>query len=460
MLKGLQKLGKALMLPVAVLPAAALLLRLGASDVLDIPFIMQAGAAIFDNLALLFAVGIAVGVAFDGGGAAALAGAVGYFTLTKAVVTINSTINMGVLAGIVSGIVAGMLYNKYHNIKLPDFLGFFGGKHFVPIAASLASIVLALVFGYIWPPIQQAIHGVGEWLLGAGLLGAFTFGTLNRLLLPLGLHHVLNSMVWFVFGEFTNAAGQVVTGDLHRFFAGDPTAGVFMTGFFPIMMFALPAAALAMYTTARSANKKAVSGILLSVALTSFLTGITEPIEFAFMFLAPVLYIAHSLLTGAALALCSMLGVLHGFGFSGGAIDYVLNYGLSTKGWMIIPIGLAFAAVYYFLFVAVIKGMNLLTPGREEEATGATASAVSTADLENLAKEYIARLGGAQNIEEIGACITRLRLVLKDGKVVEEAQIKALGATGLIRPNATTLQVVVGTKAELLADVMKQHMKK
>jgi len=424
MLKGLQKLGKALMLPVAVLPAAALLLRLGASDVLDIPFIMQAGAAIFDNLALLFAVGIAVGVAFDGGGAAALAGAVGYFTLTKAVVTINSTINMGVLAGIVSGIVAGMLYNKYHNIKLPDFLGFFGGKRFVPIAASLASIVLALVFGYIWPPIQQAIHGVGEWLLGAGLLGAFTFGTLNRLLLPLGLHHVLNSMVWFVFGEFTNAAGQVVTGDLHRFFAGDPTAGVFMTGFFPIMMFALPAAALAMYTTARSANKKAVSGILLSVALTSFLTGITEPIEFAFMFLAPVLYIAHSLLTGAALALCSMLGVLHGFGFSGGAIDYVLNYGLSTKGWMIIPIGLAFAAVYYFLFVAVIKGMNLLTPGREEEATGATASAVSTADLENLAKEYIARLGGAQNIEEIGACITRLRLVLKDGKVVEEAQIK------------------------------------
>lgn len=318
MLKGLQKLGKALMLPVAVLPAAALLLRLGASDVLDIPFIMQAGAAIFDNLALLFAVGIAVGVAFDGGGAAALAGAVGYFTLTKAVVTINSTINMGVLAGIVSGIVAGMLYNKYHNIKLPDFLGFFGGKRFVPIAASLASIVLALVFGYIWPPIQQAIHGVGEWLLGAGLLGAFTFGTLNRLLLPLGLHHVLNSMVWFVFGEFTNAAGQVVTGDLHRFFAGDPTAGVFMTGFFPIMMFALPAAALAMYTTARSANKKAVSGILLSVALTSFLTGITEPIEFAFMFLAPVLYIAHSLLTGAALALCSMLGVLHGFGFSGG----------------------------------------------------------------------------------------------------------------------------------------------
>ena len=459
MLKGLQKLGKALMLPVAVLPAAALLLRLGADDVLNIPFVMQAGAAIFDNLALLFAIGIAVGVAFDGGGAAALAGAVGYFTLTKAVVTINPTINMGVLAGIVSGVTAGMLYNKYHNIKLPDALGFFGGKRFVPIAASLASIVLALVFGYVWPPVQEAIHGVGEWLLGAGLLGAFVFGTLNRFLLPLGLHHVLNSMVWFVFGDFTNAAGQVVTGDLHRFFAGDPTAGVFMTGFFPIMMFALPAAALAMYATARSENKKAVSGILLSVALTSFLTGITEPIEFAFMFLAPILYVAHSLLTGAALAVCSMLGVLHGFGFSAGAIDYALNYGLSTKGWMIIPIGLVFAVVYYFLFVAVIRGMNLLTPGREESVTGATAAAVTKADLAQLAKEYIEHLGGARNIEEIGACITRLRLVVRDGEIVEDVKIKALGATGLVRPNATTIQIVVGTKAELLADLMKEKMK-
>lgn len=460
MLGRLQKLGKALMLPVAVLPAAALLLRLGAGDVLDIPFVMQAGAAIFDNLALLFAIGVAVGIAFDGGGAAALAGAVGYLTLTKAVVTINETINMGVLAGIISGIVAGLLYNRYHDIKLPDFLGFFGGKRFVPIAASAASIVLALVFGYLWPPIQNAIHGVGQWIIGAGLLGAFAFGTLNRLLIPVGLHHVLNSLVWFVFGDYTDAAGKIVTGDLHRFFAGDPTAGIFMTGFFPIMMFALPAAALAMYTTSRSENKKAVAGILLSVALTSFLTGITEPIEFAFMFLAPVLYVAHSLLSGASLALCEMFGVHHGFGFSAGAIDYVLNYGLSTKGWMIIPIGLAFAVVYYFLFVFIIKAMDLPTPGREAEATGATAKAVSAADLAQLAEEYVARLGGAENVEQIDACITRLRLVLKDGSLVDDARIRALGATGLIRPDARTMQIVIGTKAELLADAMKRHMKK
>ena len=460
MLGGLQKLGKALMLPVAVLPAAALLLRLGAGDVLDIPFVMQAGAAIFDNLALLFAIGVAVGLAFDGGGAAALAGAVGYLTLTKAIVTINETVNMGVLAGILSGAVAGLLYNRYHDIRLPDFLGFFGGKRFVPIAASAASIVMALVLGYVWPPIQSVIHGVGEWIIGAGLLGAFVFGTLNRLLLPLGLHHVLNSLVWFVFGEYGDATGKIVTGDLHRFFAGDPTAGTFMTGFFPIMMFALPAAALAMYSTSRRENRKAVAGILFSVALTSFLTGITEPIEFAFMFLAPVLYVAHSLLSGVALALCSLLGVHHGFGFSAGAIDYVLNYGLSTKGWMIVPIGLAFAAVYYFLFVFIIRAMDLPTPGREAEATGATAQALSTADMARLAGSYVETLGGRDNLVQIDACITRLRLVLRDGSAVDEARVKALGATGIIRPNATTMQVVIGTKAEILADAMRRHLKK
>ncbi|MCX7828003.1 MAG: N-acetylglucosamine-specific PTS transporter subunit IIBC [Thermanaerothrix sp.] len=459
MFGGLQKLGKALMLPVAVLPAAALLLRLGAPDVLNIPFIMQAGGAIFDNLPLVFAIGVAVGFAFDGGGAAALAGAVGYLTLTKAMVTINKDINMGVLAGILSGVLAGQLYNRFHNIKLPDFLGFFGGKRFVPIAAAGSSIALALVFGFIWPPIQQAIHGVGNWIVGAGLVGAFAFGALNRLLLPLGLHHVVNSLVWFVFGSFTDKAGKVVTGDLSRFFAGDPTAGTFMTGFYPIMMFALPAAALAMYTTARPENRKAVSGILLSVALTSFLTGITEPIEFAFMFLAPALYIAHALLTGAALALCEALGIHHGFGFSAGAIDYVLNYGLATKPILLIPIGLAFGAVYYFLFVAMIKAMDLPTPGREAAPAGMTASASTDEELAKLAAAYIASLGGASNIASLDSCITRLRLSVKNGGLVVEEEIRKLGATGIIRPNSTDMQIVVGTKADLIAGAIKKQLK-
>jgi PTS system N-acetylglucosamine-specific IIC component len=459
MFGGLQKLGKALMLPVAVLPAAALLLRLGASDVLDIPFIMQAGGAIFDNLPLVFAIGVAVGFAFDGGGAAALAGAVGYLTLTKAMVTINKDINMGVLAGIISGILAGQLYNRFHNVKLPDFLGFFGGKRFVPIASAGCSIALALIFGFIWPPIQQAIHGVGNWIVGAGLVGAFAFGALNRLLLPLGLHHVINSLVWFVFGSFTDKAGKVVTGDLSRFFAGDPTAGTFMTGFYPIMMFALPAAALAMYTTARPENRKAVSGILLSVALTSFLTGITEPIEFAFMFLAPALYVAHALLTGTALAVCEALGIHHGFGFSAGAIDYVLNYGLATKPLLLIPIGLGFGAVYYFLFVAMIKALDLPTPGRELAPRGMTASASTDEELMKLAEAYIASLGGAGNISSLDSCITRLRLSVKDGKLVMEEEIRRLGATGIIRPNSTDMQIVVGTKADLIAGAIKRRLK-
>lgn len=222
----------------------------------------------------------------------------------------------------------------------------------------------------------------------------------------------------------------------------------------------LPAAALAMYTTSRSANRKAVAGILLSVALTAFLTGITEPIEFAFMFLAPVLYVAHSVLTGLSLAVCELLGVHHGFGFSAGAIDYVLNYGLSTKGWMLLPLGLVFAALYYFLFVLIIRAMNLPTPGREADATGMTAKASSMEDLAELAAAYMARLGGPENVEQIDACITRLRLTLKDSAVVEEAEIKALGATGLVRPSARVMQIVIGTKAELLADAMRRHLKK
>ena len=343
----LQKIGKSLMLPIAVLPAAALLLRLGAGDVFDIPFVMAAGSAIFDNLALLFGIGVAVGIAHDSSGAAGLAGAVSYFVITNATQSINSDINMGVLAGIIGGLLAGYLYNRYHDIELPDFLGFFGGKRFVPIITGAASVLLAGLFGYIWPPIQNVIQMTGEWIINAGPIGVFVYGFLNRLLIPVGLHHVLNSFIWFVFGEFTTAAGEVVTGDLSRFFAGDPSAGFFMSGFFPMMMFGLPAAALAMYHSAKPENKKAVSGIFLSVGLTAFLTGITEPIEFSFMFLAPVLYLIHAGLTGLSMVVTYVLGIQHGFGFSAGAIDYFLNYGLATRPLWIIPIGIIFFIVYY-----------------------------------------------------------------------------------------------------------------
>ncbi|MGV8146058.1 MAG: N-acetylglucosamine-specific PTS transporter subunit IIBC [Alkaliphilus sp.] len=449
----IQRLGKALMLPVAVLPVAALLLRLGAPDIFDIPFIMEAGGAIFANLPLLFAIGVAVGLSFDNAGSAGLAGAVGYLVLTNAVVTINPDINMSVLAGIISGIVAGVLYNKFHDIKLPEWLGFFGGKRFVPIVTAGACIILALIFGYIWPPIQNGIHAIGEWLIGAGAVGVFGFGTLNRLLIPLGLHHVLNSFIWFVFGEYGGA-----TGDLSRFFAGDPTAGSFMAGFYPIFMFGLVGAALAMITTAKIKNRKAISGAMISVAFTSFLTGITEPVEFLFIFLAPVLYILHAALTGLSLAVVYVLGIKHGFGFSAGAIDYFLNMGLATRGWLLVPVGLAFGLLYYVIFVYAIKKLDLPTPGRLDEEEDTDASDVKSSASAGVALEYIEKLGGADNIEQIDACITRLRLTLKDASIVDDKELKKLGASGVLRVSSKNIQVVLGTRAEIIADEMKRLM--
>jgi PTS system N-acetylglucosamine-specific IIC component len=449
----LQKIGKALMLPVAVLPAAALLLRFGAPDVLNIPFVFKAGAAVFDNLALLFAIGIAVGLAHDGSGAAGLGGAVGYLVLTNGVKTINSHLDMGVLAGIVSGLVAGVLYNKFYNVKLPEFLGFFAGRRFVPIATAGATIVLAGVFGIIWGPIQAGIQAVGEWIIGAGVLGVFIFGFCNRLLIPLGLHHILNSFIWFVFGSYTDKAGKVVTGDLNRFFAGDPTAGHFMAGFYVIFMFALPAAALAMYHCAKPENKKLVAGAFLSVALTSFLTGITEPIEFMFMFIAPGLYLFHAVATGAAMAVCYSLGILHGFGFSAGLTDYILSWGLATKPILIIPVGLVFAVIYYVVFVWAIKKFDIPTPGRyEDETENASISDVSVSEL---SVKIVENLGGAENIESVDSCITRLRLSIKNVEAVNDDAIKALGTRGIIK-RGNAIQIVVGTKAESIADEMKK----
>jgi PTS system N-acetylglucosamine-specific IIC component len=454
MLGFLQRLGKALMLPIAVLPAAGLLLRLGQPDLLNIPFIAATGDAIFSNLALIFAIGVAVGFAKDGNGAAALAGAIGYFVLTKGATAIDKDINMSVLGGIISGLIAGGLYNRYHNIKLPDWLGFFGGRRFVPIVTSFVMLVLALIFGYIWPPIQDGINAVGKWIVGAGAIGTGIFGLLNRLLIPVGLHHVLNNFVWFVFGEYNGK-----TGDLSRFFAGDPDAGIFMAGFFPIMMFGLPAAALAMIAAAKKERRKAVAGALLGVAFTSFLTGITEPIEFLFMFLSPLLYVVHAVLTGLSLAIATMLGIHHGFTFSAGAIDFFLNYGIAQKPYLLIVQGIIYAIVYFVVFYFLITKLDLKTPGREDEVEGEfTDSGVSQsgAKYEDLAAKYMEALGGKENLTQIDNCVTRLRLKVKDMSKVNEAELKRLGAKGVLRLNQTDLQVVVGTDVEFLANELKK----
>ncbi|WP_225372278.1 PTS N-acetyl glucosamine transporter subunit IIABC [Klebsiella pneumoniae] len=457
-----QRLGRALQLPIAVLPVAALLLRFGQPDLLNVPFIAQAGGAIFDNLALIFAIGVASSWSKDNAGSAALAGAVGYFVMTKAMVTINPEINMGVLAGIITGLVAGAVYNRWAGIKLPDFLSFFGGKRFVPIATGFFCLILAAIFGYVWPPVQHAIHSGGEWIVSAGALGSGIFGFINRLLIPTGLHQVLNTIAWFQIGEFTNTAGAVFHGDINRFYAGDGTAGMFMSGFFPIMMFGLPGAALAMYLAAPKARRPMVGGMLLSVAITAFLTGVTEPLEFLFMFLAPLLYLLHAVLTGISLFIATALGIHAGFSFSAGAIDYVLMYSLpaaSKNVWMLLVMGVVFFFVYFLLFSAVIRMFNLKTPGREDKAADVVteeANSNTEEGLTQLATSYIAAVGGTDNLKAIDACITRLRLTVGDSAKVNDAACKRLGASGVVKLNKQTIQVIVGAKAESIGDEMKK----
>ena len=457
-----QRLGRALQLPIAVLPVAALLLRFGQPDLLNVPFIAQAGGAIFDNLALIFAIGVASSWSKDNAGSAALAGAVGYFVMTKAMVTINPEINMGVLAGIITGLVAGAVYNRWAGIKLPDVLSFFGGKRFVPIATGFFCLILAAIFGYVWPPVQHAIHSGGEWIVSAGALGSGIFGFINRLLIPTGLHQVLNTIAWFQIGEFTNAAGAVFHGDINRFYAGDGTAGMFMSGFFPIMMFGLPGAALAMYLAAPKARRPMVGGMLLSVAITAFLTGVTEPLEFLFMFLAPLLYLLHAVLTGISLFIATALGIHAGFSFSAGAIDYVLMYSLpaaSKNVWMLLVMGVVFFFVYFLLFSAVIRMFNLKTPGREDKAADVVteeANSNTEEGLTQLATSYIAAVGGTDNLKAIDACITRLRLTVGDSAKVNDAACKRLGASGVVKLNKQTIQVIVGAKAESIGDEMKK----
>ncbi|AMK32621.1 N-acetylglucosamine-specific PTS transporter subunit IIBC [Pseudomonas mosselii] len=453
-IQGLQRLGRALMLPIAILPIAGLLLRLGDTDLLDIALLHDAGQAIFANLALIFAIGIAVGFARDNNGTAGLAGAIGYLVLVATLKVIDPKIDMGMLAGIICGLLGGGLYNRFKDIQLPDYLAFFGGRRFVPIATGVSAVFLGLLFGLIWPPIQHGINALGQLMLESGSIGAFFFGVLNRLLIITGLHHILNNLVWFVFGSFQAASGQVVTGDLARFFAGDPNAGQFMAGMFPVMIFGLPAACLAMYRHALPQRRKLIGGVLLSMALTSALTGVTEPIEFAFMFLAPLLYLIHALLTGLSMAICDLLGIRLGFTFSGGGIDMALGWGRSSNGWLVFPVGVLYGLVYYFVFDYCIRRFDLKTPGREEQA----ASQAEGSDAPR-ARRYIDALGGAANLQGVDACTTRLRLVLADRNLARDQDLKALGALAVVRPGTGgSLQVVVGPMADALADEIRGEL--
>ncbi|MFJ8518705.1 N-acetylglucosamine-specific PTS transporter subunit IIBC [Lysinibacillus xylanilyticus] len=471
MLAFLQKIGRSLMFPIATLPAAALLLRLGSDDMLGavpndvvhyIASIMAAsGNAILGNLPIIFAIGIAMGLAHDNSGGAALAGAIAHLVLVAVLGSINEDLNMGVFGGIIAGVTAGLLYNKFYNVKFPEWLSFFGGRRFVPIITSITMAILGGILAVVWGPIQGGIDGVGNWLIGAGEVGVGMYGFLNRLLIPVGLHHVVNTVIWFDFGEFTNAAGEIVKGDIHRFLAGDPSAGHFQAGFFPIMMFGLPAACLAMYFAAKKEKRAAVGGMFVSIALTAFLTGVTEPIEFTFMFLSPVLYGIHAVLTGISLAVSYIIGFRDGFGFSAGLIDYLLNFGLADKPWLLIPLGLGFGAIYFVIFYFLIKKLNLKTPGREDEdGDGTDADSTISNDLDVRAYKTIEALGGQNNIKQVDYCTTRLRMTVGDVDQVDEKALKRTGARGIMRISKTNVQVIIGTSVEFLAEAMKDRLKK
>ncbi len=454
---GLQQLGRALMLPIAVLPIAGLLLRLGQPDLLGWAAMAAAGDAIFSNLGLLFAVGVGVGLARENHGAAGLAALVGFLVTTRAVETLlaappGGLAKLSIPVGLLSGIIAGISYNRFGNITLPSYLSFFGGRRFVPIVSGLAGLVLAAVVGYAWPFLERGMDATSHAILGAGSLGLFAYGVLNRILIVTGLHHILNNFAWFIVGDYHGA-----TGDLKRFFAGDPTAGAFMSGFFPVMMFGLPGACLAMYRAARPERRAGVAGLLLSLGLTSFLTGVTEPVEFTFMFLAPVLYALHAVATGLAMVVMNLFGVRLGFSFSAGLFDYVLNFSHAQRPLLLLPIGAAYFALYYAVFRFLIVRLNLATPGRESE--DAAAEPIATATPDARARAFVTALGGAQNLTEVDACTTRLRLVLADNKAIDEATLKRLGARGILRSSAQGLQVVLGPIADQVAGEIRAALR-
>ncbi|SDY00965.1 glucose-specific PTS transporter subunit IIBC [Thermoactinomyces sp. DSM 45892] len=461
----LQKIGKSLMLPVAILPAAGLLLGVGSA--LEIGLMSQAGDVIFANLALIFAIGVAIGLT-NGDGSAGLAAVVGYLIMnatlgqmailrhleTTPVLGIK-TIPMGVFGGILIGVVAALLYRKFHDIELPPFLGFFAGKRFVPIVTAASAFILGLIFAFVWPPIQAGIDTFSHMVLHTNLaLSAFIFGLIERALIPFGLHHIWYAPFWFEFGEYVKSTGEVVKGDVARFFAGDPTAGTFLSGKFPFMMFGLPAAALAIYQEARPERKKVVGGIMLSAALTSFLTGITEPIEFSFLFVAPVLFAIHCVLAGVSFMIMALLNVKAGLTFSGGVIDYLLYWKISTNSWMIIPVGLVFAVVYYFGFRFAIRTWNLKTPGREDETEEEIDLGDTGGHPDSLAYGVIEAFGGKENLTHLDACITRLRIQVQDPKKVDKAKLKALGAAGVLEVG-NNIQAIFGPKSDQIKEQMK-----
>ena len=489
-MKYLQKLGKALMLPVACLPICGILMGIGyllcpatmqGGEVTGILqqigfFLVKAGGALIDNMAILFVIGVGVGLAEDNDGTAGLASLAAWLMITNllstgVVTTIvpslaenaDATLAFDKIAnpfiGILSGIIGAVCYNKFKGTKLPDWLSFFSGKRCVAIVAGVVSIVVAAILLFVWPILFGALISVGEAIVGLGAVGAGIYAFLNRLLIPTGLHHALNNVFWF---------DTIGLGDLSHFWAGETSAdvtwslGMYMSGFFPCMMFGVPGAAVAMIQTAKSNKKKVAIGLVASAAVCSFVCGVTEPFEFGFMFLAPGLYVIYALLYGIFTVITTLVGFRAGFSFSAGATDLLFSASLpaAQNTWMILPLGAAAFLVFYVVFRFAIVKFDLKTPGREDDDLEAEKSAVlANNDYTAVAKTVLEGLGGKGNVTSLDNCITRLRLEIKDYTLVDEKKIKSAGISGVIRPSKTSVQVIVGTKVQFVADEMKKLLK-
>lgn len=486
MFKYLQKIGKAFMLPIAILPAAGLLLGIGgafssaatisAYPFLDVPALQvifqimsAAGNVVFGNLPLLLCIGICVGLANKDKGTAALAGVVGYLVMVGTINAVlgifnpdGSSIDTGVVGAFVMGVIAVNLHNRYHNIQLPQVLGFFGGSRFVPIVTSFAAIFVGCIFYIVWPPLQNLLVAAGEAIAGAGLIGTFFYGFLMRLCGAVGLHHMIYPMFWYTeLGGVEMVAGQMVAGAQNIFFAqlADPThTGLFtegtrfFAGRFSTMMFGLPAASLAMYHCVKPENKSKYMGYFLGVALTSFITGITEPIEFMFLFVCPPLYVVHAFLDGVSFLIADFLNISIGNTFSGGVIDFTLFgilQGNDKTNWLLqIPFGCIWAVLYYFVFKFAILKFNIMTPGRGDEEEGSELKVETKSSIKEEAVKVLAALGGAENLEDVDACITRLRVSVKDVEKVDKEELKKIGATAVLDVKGG-IQAIYGAKAVL-----------
>ncbi len=485
-MKYLQKLGKALMLPVACLPICGILMGIGyllcpatmqGGDIVGfIPklgfFLVKAGGALIDNMAWLFVIGVGVGMADDHDGTSALAALASWLMITNLLAVGSVTTIMPSLAenadktlafskianpfiGILAGIIGATCYNKFKNTKLPDWLAFFSGKRCVAIVAGVVSIVVSAILLFVWPLLFGLLLAVGRGIVGLGAVGAGIYAFLNRLLIPTGLHHALNNIFWF---------DTIGLGDLSHFWAGETSAdvtwslGMYMSGFFPCMMFGIPGAALAMIQTAKTKKKKVAIGLLGSAALCAFICGVTEPFEFGFMFLAPGLYLVYALLYGIFTVITTLVGFRAGFSFSAGATDLLFSASLpaAQKTWLIIPLGIAAFVVFYLVFRFVIVKFDLKTPGREDDEEEEATVELANNDYTAIAATILEGLGGKANITSVDNCITRLRLEVKDNTVVNEKKIKEAGVAGVIRPGKTSVQVVIGPKVQFVADEFKK----